>query len=254
MARSRVVIHAEPRIPWHGSIVPTIVEGLRTIGVSCAVTRSRERIGTGLPILLGTTLWRGVEADGPFLLVDRCSFGSPARWVSLVRDGHGRRGDHRTPAVRDGSRWERHAVPVAAWRTAPATCTVLCGQTEPYSPHWKSVERWYDSVADRCTHFRPHPASERPVPADCGAAALSVTRSWDDCRLAVTLNSSVAVDCVLAGIPAVTMDEAAMAWAVTSHDPGVSVAPDRTEWLHWLAWTQWSYEEIREGTPWPRFL
>lgn len=254
MTPSRVVIHAEPLIEWHGSFVPTLVEGLRTIGVSYSVTRSQERSGPGLPILLGTTLWRGIEADGPFLLVDRCSFGSPAQWVSLVLDGHGRRGDHRVPVVRDGSRWERHAVPMAAWRTGPATRTVLCGQTEPYSPHWDSLEGWYDSVADRCTHFRPHPADERPDAGGCSAVTLPVTRSWDDCRLAVTLNSSVAVDCVLAGIPTVTMDEAAMAWDVTSHDPGETIVPDRTEWLHWLAWTQWTHDELRAGTPWPRFL
>jgi hypothetical protein len=72
--------------------------------------------------------------------------------------------------------------------------------------------------------------------------------------VAVTLNSSVAVDAVLSGIPAVTMDEAAMAWDVTSHSPEDVVTPARDEWLHWLAWTQWTHDEIRSGVPWPRFL
>ena len=64
----------------------------------------------------GLSFRRAIEADGPFLLVDRCSFGDPSRWVSLVLGGHGRRGDHRVPEVRDGSRWERHAVGVLPWR------------------------------------------------------------------------------------------------------------------------------------------
>jgi hypothetical protein len=70
----------------------------------------------------------------------------------------------------------------------------------------------------------------------------------------VTLNSSVAVATVLAGIPTATLDEGAMAWEVTSHTPDTIATPDRTEWLHWLAWTQWTHDEIREGLPWRRFL
>jgi hypothetical protein len=143
MASVRAAIHVNPRIPWHVRFASVAAMGLRSVGVPFAVTQSHERLGHAIPILLGTTFWRGIESSGPFLLVDRCSFG---------------------------------------------------------------------------------------------------------------LNSSVAVDTVLAGIPTVTMDEAAMAWNVTSHVPSEAVMPDRTEWLHWLAWTQWTYDEIGEGTPWRRFL
>jgi len=45
-----------------------------------------------------------------------------------------------------------------------------------------------------------------------------------------------------------------MAWDVTAHAATETTMPDRSAWLHWLAWTQWSSDEIREGTPWPRFL
>lgn len=254
MASVPAAIHVNPRIAWQVRFAAAATAGLRSIGVPFAVTQSRERLGHALPILLGTTFWRDIEATGPFLLVDRCSFGSPGEWLTLVLNGHGRRGDHRAPTVRDGSRWERHAVEVRPWRTQAGTRTILCGQTEPYSPHYSHVESWYDRVGPSCTHFRRHPASTRPFSAPCAASGLPETDSWDDVRVAVTLNSSVAVDTVLAGIPTVTMDEAAMAWSVTGHGPSDAVMPDRTEWLHWLAWTQWTYDEIREGTPWRRFL
>ena len=254
MASVRAVIHVNPRIAWQASFAAVAAEGLRSIGLPFAVTQSRERLGSGLPILLGTTFWRTIEADGPFLLVDRCSFGSPGRWVSLVLNGHGRRGDHRVPDVRDGARWEKHAVEVRPWQTSVGSRTILCGQTEPYSPHYACIEDWYDAVGPTCTHFRRHPASTRPFSRACGADVLPATDSWEEARMAVTLNSSVAVDTVLAGIPTVTMDEAAMAWSVTSHRADLTVMPDRTEWLHWLAWTQWTHDEIREGTPWRRFL
>lgn len=253
MKTIQAVIHVEPRIDWQRMLAPKIAEGLRTIGVRYAITQSRARSGSGLPILLGTHCWRAIEADGPFLLVDRCSFGDPESWVSLVLGGHGRRGDHRVPAVRDGSRWELYGVDVQPWRTEGRR-TVLCGQTETYSPEHGTLDMWYATVAARCTHFRAHPGAMEPPTNSSPASLLPTTRSWDDCRLVVTLNSSVAIDTVLAGIPTVTMDAGAMAWDVTGHDPDETHTPDRTEWLHWLAWTQWTHDEIREGSPWRRFL
>jgi glycosyltransferase involved in cell wall biosynthesis len=251
--RPQVVIHARAEIAWHGPFVAAVAEGLRACGVPFAVTDERVRGDAGLPLLLGTTFWREIEANGPYLLVDRCSFGDPGRFVSLVRDGHGRRGDHRVPERVDATRWEQHGVPVLPWRPR-GDRVVLCGQTEPYSPHYGRIADWYASVVGACSHFRRHPAS-RPNPAiDAAAGRLPETRYWDDCGRAVTLNSSVAVDAVLLGIPTVTMDEAAMAWDVTARDATETTMPDRTTWLHWLAWTQWSHQEIREGTPWPRFL
>ena len=253
MPRVHAVIHADPRIAWHLDVAPRAAAGLRRCGMDVAITRSRERLDGGLPILLGTTLWRAIESTGPFLLVDRCSYGDPGRFVSLVRDGHGRRGDHRTPQVRDGSRWERHAVAVQPWHADHGTRRILCGQTETYSPHHARPEDWYDHVGAACTHFRPHPAAAG-LARPCAATGLPVTRTWDDARAVVTLNSSVAVESVLAGIPTVTMDEAAMAWDVTGREPGDERTPERTEWLHWLAWTQWTHDEIEEGIPWPRLL
>lgn len=252
-ARPQVVIHARAEIPWHGRFVAAAAEGLRTLGVPFAVTDRQIRGDSGLPLLLGTTFWRAIEADGPYLLVDRCSFGDPGRFVSLVRDGHGRRGDHRVPEHIDATRWERHGVPVEPW-SVRGERVILCGQTETYAPRHRRVADWYDLVAPMCSHFRRHPAS-RPNPAIDGAAArLPETSSWQSAGRVVTLNSSVAVEAVLLGIPTVTMDEAAMAWDVTAHAAHETTTPDRTAWLHWLAWTQWSYDEIREGTPWPRLV
>ena len=248
--RPQAVIHAHPRIGWHRPFAEKVSQGLRSLGVPHVVTTSTERQENGLPILLGTTCWRAIEADGPFLLVDRCSFGDPGQWVSLVLSGHGRRGDHRTPDHPDGSRWQQNGVLVSPWRDAGRQ-TILCGQCETYSPHFATPGDWYRAVAAECSHFRPHPADRREHVA---VAGLPRTTDWDDAGAVITLNSSVAVDAVLAGIPTVTMDEAAMAWDVTGHSPCERYLPDRTDWLHWLAWTQWHHDEIAAGTPWRRFL
>jgi hypothetical protein len=222
--------------------------GLRAIGVPFQIVNDAGRRGDALPILLGTTCWRALES-GDYLLVDRCSFGDTNHWVTLVRNGHGRRGDHRVPEGAPAERWERiartHGIEVAPWRNGRRR--VLCGQTETYSPTLRRLEDWYGAVRSHVTHFRRHPAGENPT-------GLPECRNWADVGQAITLNSSVAVDAVLAGIPTVTMDAGAMAWDVTSHTPEETAKPARLPWLHWLAWTQWTHDEIAEGIPWAHLL
>lgn len=239
------VIHAQPRIAWQAEFAPKMARGLKALGVRCEVVSDAQRRDGALPILLGTTCWRALER-GDYLLVDRASFGDPY-FVQLVRNGHGRRGDHRVPERCDPARWEWvedvSGVRVQPWRNGRRR--VLCGQTEAYSPDWPSLEAFYREV--RATHFRKHPAGSNPT-------GLPECRGWNDVGLAVTLNSSVAVEAVLAGIPTVTMDAGAMAWDVTGHTPDEIVKPPRLPWLHWLAWTQWTHDEISEGTPWAHLL
>jgi hypothetical protein len=237
------VIHASPAIAWQREKLPAMMAGLEALGVPYRVTDAPVRQDGSLAILFGTTLWRRVETGGPFLLVDRCSYGDTRHFVTLVRDGHGRRGDHRVSEGACASRWERHQVPVRPWRHGPRV--VLCGQHATWSPHWQRPADWYRSV--HATHFRRHPAGDNPT-------GLPETREWAQAGLALTLNSSVGVEAVLAGVPTCAQDEGAMAWSVTSHDPAESITPDRTEWLHWLAWTQWSWTEIAEGKPWAHLL
>lgn len=239
-----VTIHACPRIGWQAECGRRMSEGLRAIGVPHEVTDDPTR-RDGLAILLGTTRWRALEV-GDYLLVDRASVGDP-RFVQLVRNGHGRRGDHRVPDGAPAHRWEWiedcAGVRIQPWRDGRKV--VLCGQTETFSPAWPSLDDFYREV--RASHFRRHPAGDNPT-------GLPETRNWNDVGLAVTLNSSVAVEAVLAGVPTVTMDEGAMAWAVTSHRPEQIVKPARLPWLHWLAWTQWNYDELSEGRPWAHLL
>jgi hypothetical protein len=230
-------IHCEPRIGWQGPFSQKMREGLAKIGIAATITDSRIRTEIGFPILLGTTCWRRIEASGPYLLVDRCSFGDTNHWVSLVWNGHGRRGDHRIPREASPARWEGMGVDLQPWRKSGSRI-VLCGQTESYSPHW-ALNDWYRSV--RATHFRPHPAGDNPT-------GLPIAKDFEN-AIAVTLNSSVAVQCVIDGVPTITMDEGSMAWDVTGHSLNDIRTPDRLPWLHALAWTQWSHDEIREGKP-----
>lgn len=230
-----ITIHSEPAIQWQIKGALRFQRGLKALGIDASISSSRTR-ESDIAILLGTTCWRHIETDGRYLLVDRASWGDPD-YVSLVWDGHGRRGNHMVPDCRSG-RWERHGVEMLPWREGRRV--ILCGQTETWSPHYKDLASWYDQVD--ATHFRGHPAGDNPT-------GLPVARDWRDAGLAITLNSSIGVESVMKGIPTVTMDGAAMAWDVTSHDPSVVVTPDRRDWAEWLAWTQWHWDEIEQGLP-----
>jgi len=238
--RTLAVVHAEPRIAWQAKRAAYFAEGFRARGIPYRITSDRVRQDEGFAVLLGTTLWRDCERRPDFLLVDRCSFGDTERFVSLVWNGHGRRGDHRVPPQVRGDRWRKYGQELAPWRTGSRT--VLCGQTEAYSP--TPLESFYRTPA---THFRPHPAGDNPT-------GLPVFRNWDDVGQAITLNSSVGVAAVMAGVPTVAMDEGSMAWNVSGHSPGEIVTPDRVPWCEWLAWTQWTDDEIKEGAPWAYHL
>ncbi len=236
-----IVIHASGSIGWHSKAAEAFKTGLAHIGLDSRISSNQSR-ESDIAILLGTTLWRNIEASGRYLLVDRASIGDP-EFVQLVWDGHGRRGNHCVPE-KPGRRAKRIMADdeLKPWQLGARV--VLCGQTETYSPDYGAPIEWYSHVLEQVTvtHFRKHPAGDNPT-------RLPGIKTWKNCGLAITLNSSVAVDAVLNGIPTVTMDEAAMAWDVAGHWPNVRSIKPREPWLDWLAYTQWHYDEISDGKP-----
>jgi len=217
--------------------------GLRALGIDSVITANRHR-QTYKAILLGTTCWRGIETDGDYLLVDRASYGDP-EFVQLVWNGHGRRGNHKVPKYPDGMRWQMHSGQFEVFEWADTGQRVLlCGQTDTWSPNYAALTEWYEHVLQRylVTHFRSHPAGANPT-------HLPLAINWGDAGVVITLNSSIGVESVMKGIPTVTMDEGAMAWDVTGHDPADRIMPARRKWLEWLAWTQWRWSEIESGHP-----
>lgn len=222
-----VAIHYAHGIDWHLRRIGDFSAGLDALGIDHQVTSSPARV-SDVSVLFGTTLWRRIEQDdGPWMLVDRCSFGDSDQFVSLVWNGHGRRGDHMVPPWADESRWEAFGVEI--WpQVMGHSDVVICGQTETYSPHWDRLEDWYASIED-ATHFRTHPAGKNPT-------GLPEKVDWFDAKFHV-LNSSVGVEAVLRGRPVEIHDEGCMAYGVE----------DVEEWAHWLAWTQWRWDEIRSG-------
>jgi hypothetical protein len=233
------VIHCSPHIPWQLPFALKMQHGLNKRGIVAELSDAPVR-SSDQPILLGTTLWKSIERDGgEFLLVDRCHYGDTNDWVAIAKNGRG--GRAQWPTETDPVRWNRYGQQMLPWRVGGSR-VVLCGQVGSYSPDWTDEASWAASVKG-ATHFRPHPQGGNPT-------RLPLVQDWHDVGCAIVLNSSVAVQTVLCGIPTVTMDRGSMAWSVTGHQVGDIVTPDREPWAHWLAWCQWSHDEINEGIPW----
>lgn len=211
---------------WQVKRLPALVTGLNRLGFTVSVTESRGRVSHDPAVILGTTFFREVEdSPGDWLLVDRASYGDP-EFVQLVWNGHGNRGDHKVPTHTD-ARFISHGVTLKAYQGGSRV--VLCGQERAYSPDW-TLSEWYAYRSD-CSHFRPHPAV--PVlPVN-----MPVAETFKDCGLAVTLNSSVAIQCLIDGIRVEVDDVGGMAYSMK----------DRETLFPWLAYTQWTWEEIETG-------
>jgi len=222
-----IAIHFEPGVEWQAKRVQAFSDGLTALGLSHITTSSRTRVAD-IAILFGTTFWRHIENDGgKWMLVDRASIGDP-EYVQLVWNGHGKRGNHMVPNSVDDGRWNALDIDLAPERFGFEDI-VICGQTEPYSPHWANMEDWYASI-QYATHFRPHPVGGNPT-------TLPIKKDWD--ANFHVLNSSVGIEAVIRGRPVKIYDEGCMAHGIA----------DRQQWAHWLAWTQWQWDEIRDGKP-----
>lgn len=234
------VIHYHPAIPWHVPFAQKLAQGLQNRGISVTACSSMMRVADR-PILLGTTLWTNIEHDGgEYILVDRCHYADTENWVALAKNGRGFRAQW--PQENDPSRWEKYNQPLLPWRSGGSR-VILCGQVGSYSPDWDNEGNWYKAVANDCTHFRCHPQGSNPT-------CLPMVSDWQDAKCAVVLNSSIAIQTVMCGIPTVTMDKGSMAWPITGHVISDIRTSEREEWCHWLAWCQWSHDEIKEGIPW----
>lgn len=231
----RVTIHHNPRIKWQRERVGQFETGLVKLGFEVCVSNSRDRVSEDPAVLFGTTFFKAIEDDHPWMLVDRASYGDPD-FVQLVWNGHGQRGDHMVPDGYTADRFKSHGITLQPWKRG--RLRVLCGQEQPYAPI--TLEEWYAKEAPACSAFKPHPSVNDSYPG------LKKVKNFDDWGYAVVLNSSVGVECLIRGIPVQECDQGSMLFG---HFRFIDRENERRRFFEWLAWTQWRWEEIEQGEP-----
>lgn len=192
-------------------------------------------------------------------LVCECGYlGNRNEWLSLAWDGLNGRGRH-------GVGPERPEVPLAPWRANGDGYALILGQVPTdwavrvafrtvSSAH--AYEEWLGSVVHELER-RGYPVRYRPHP-EVYMQNLNVTRAQRPlleelagARIAVTLNSTAAIDAICAGVPTVIYDRrGSMARAMASKFDHYEEPPNRRAWIQSLARMQWHMSELESGLAW----
>lgn len=198
---------------------------------------------------------------GPILVMERGYLGDRFSWTSLGWDGLN--GRARFPSAQDGGErfWMNFGHLACEWERFDGYWLIAGQVLGDMSLANVNYLEWLKDMVDELdrmgvdVRFRPHPEAVRrgqqfPVPAYMVSKG-TLEQDLSEATCVIAYNSNTTVDAVLAGIPAITVDEGAMAWDVTSHHVGQAhVTPDRTEWFRRMAWRQWTIDEIQSGEAW----
>jgi hypothetical protein len=192
------------------------------------------------------------------VLVCECGYlGNRYLWSSLAWDGLNGRGIHAEGPLR--------AVPyLEPWRGAREGYALILGQVPT---DWAvklalkglSYADWLEELVlelelrGYVPRYRPHPEIYM-ADATRTRSQLPLLEELAGARIAVTLNSTAAIDAVCAGVPTVVKDRrGCMAGAVSSEYGGRWLAeepPHRRAWANKLARMQWSLDELSNGLAW----
>lgn len=248
-------------LPHHGEFGRAFAKGLERHGIAAVFADYDAPAPCDFAVIWG---WRQTKVIGsgvPVLCLERGHIQPRNDWVSAGWNGLAGRGTY--PKARDGgSRWNRHHAHHMKPPSSGGTYALVMGQTPGDAAlQGRDIYKW---LADAChdlranqyrVRYRPHPQMLASGDLFCPEGAIFSQRSLEDdlsdAMLAVTFNSTSAVEAVLYGVPTLTFDEGSMAWPVTAHrfeDAGKQFL--REPWAHDLAWAQWLKSELEDGTAW----
>lgn len=253
------VLTGPPDGPTH-HLRRAFATGLRAHGLRVREVGDPGGIGAEEIVGLWGVRHRGVisrcRAEGRRVVVlERGYLGCRERWVSVsVGGGLNRHG--RFPAGRDaGARFDRVAR-LAPWRAVGRIALIL-GQC-PGDQSLTGIDpvtawRRLAEMARRAgfePQFRAHPLMPLRMDGMANrAAGEPLADALSAAGIAMTINSNAAVDAVIAGVPAVVLDDRSMAWPVTGRE-APPPTPAREDWAAALAWCQWEAAELADGSAW----
>lgn len=164
----------------------------------------------------------------------------------------------------DDSRARVHGLALAPWR-ATGRHVLLAGMGDKAArveglrtEEWeRDAIRWLKRYTSRPIVYRPKPSwkTARPI-RDLGVeysnpkedVAHALRNAW----AVVTHHSNVAVDGLVAGVPALCWEGVAVGLA--SQEFAAIESPPmpegREQWIYDVAWCQWSVAEMASGSPW----
>lgn len=254
---SGVTILASPNAQHQMAHAQAMAEGLKRHGIKTTVT-ANPPCYTKAVVCWGWRMGLRLKLQGKRVLVmERGYLGDRFAWTSLGWDGLNGLAKFHAPDD-GGERFRKHFGPLQPWKEGGEYALVVGQVAGDASLRGKNLVPWYAQMAallgDQGHHvvFRPHPRGHSGRMKIKGAETRTgdLAEALAGAKFVVTFNSNTGVDAVVAGVPAIVMDEGGMAYPVAGHRLGEIVRPEREAWAHRLAWCQWRLDEMRSGEAW----
>lgn len=166
---------------------------------------------------------------------------------------------------KNSGRFKRLEVPILPWRKGGRHILVAGMGPKAAACEGFKVHEWEEAAiaeikryTDRPILYRPKPSWRHAIPIE-GAVYNPPETPLDDaldgCHAVITHHSNVAVDAILAGIPAFCWH--GVAQPLSLQDLSLIETPlypeDRGQWAYDIAYTQWRPDEMATGETW-RYL
>lgn len=161
-----------------------------------------------------------------------------------------------------GSRFRSLGIPIEPWKKNDDGHILVAGMSakaalaEGIDPEvWeRNIIREISLRTNRKIVYRPKPnwSSARPISGSEIQRKVELADAFVNCHSVVTHHSNVAVDALLAGIPAFCWHGLATPMSKhIIHEIEEPWFPDgRDQWAFDIAYCQWSIEEMAKGLPW----
>jgi hypothetical protein len=161
-----------------------------------------------------------------------------------------------------GDRAEAVGVDLKPWRHSGKHILLAGMGDKAAEAEGRAVESWERQAIEALRHVTDRPIIYRPKPSWLRAKPLPGTsfspkqQSLDDvlkdCHAVVTHHSNVAVEAIVAGVPAFCWKGVAVPMSSQIiKDIEAPRFPDRrAQWCADIAYTQWNIDEMRRGLPW----
>lgn len=157
-------------------------------------------------------------------------------------------------------RFERHSLTIEPWREEGRHILVAGMSGKAARAEGLRPNGWEEQTISRLKQLTKRPIIYRPKPNWHGAKRISgpqvkferdmpLEEALKDCHAVVTHHSNVAVDALLAGVPAFSEMGAASLLSAGSlvQIERPKMPRGREQWAWNLAWCQWNVQEMRDG-------
>ena len=241
--RLNVTIHMIHGTGWQKRYLHYFIHGFRKHGITPTVVHDDKVYPeTDVAVLFGPNYWKKVERLYPeFIQVNRKFLGNVDDNVAISWNGFNGRGQFCVDKV-NPKRLLPHSFDIEPWRTRDGY-TLLLGQFDlGRCGKYASLQEWHAHVRANTgdkVFYRQWPGNKNLKLEAKGA------------RIAVTLNSTVAIETIQLGVPTVAMDKGSPAYGICAKNLGhVHYSENRLAWLEYLANCQWNFRQIENGDFW----